>query len=72
MEHMEDYNRAHEYASKVDEPEVWSELGHAQLAKNLVKEAITSYLRAVDSSKFSEVIEKTKEAGCYADLVQYL
>ena len=72
MDHMEDYDRAHEYATKVDEPEVWSELGHMQLGKSMVKEAIESYLRANDHSKHSEVIDKVAEAGWYPELVKYL
>ena len=38
-------------SSQVDEPEVWSELGHAQLQHNNVAEAIAAYLRANDSSR---------------------
>ena len=64
--------RAHEFASKVDLVEVWSELGHAQLAQGLPKDAIESYLRATDSSKFAEVIEAAKGAENFEDLVKYL
>ena len=31
LDHMEDLNRAHEFATKVDEPGVWSELANAYL-----------------------------------------
>ena len=31
LDHVEDMDRAHEYATKVDEPEVWSELAHVEL-----------------------------------------
>lgn len=67
-----DIDRAHEYATKVDEAPVWSELAHVQLERGLVSDAIGSYLRAQDSSKYVQVIEKSKDAGCYDDLVKYL
>ena len=38
-------------AAQVDEPEVWSELGHSQLEHNNVADAIECYLRANDSSR---------------------
>ena len=43
---MQDMDRAHEYATKVDEPAVWTELAHAQLDHNVVADAIASYLRS--------------------------
>ena len=48
---------------QVDEPAVWSELGHAQLDNGLVAEAIASYLRSNDTSRSSDVIERSKEVG---------
>jgi hypothetical protein len=55
LEHMHDIDRAHDYANKVDEPAVWSELGHAQLEANLVPDAIASYLRSSDTSMYLQV-----------------
>lgn len=69
---MHDIPRAVEFASKVDEPPVWSELGHAQLKQGLVADAITSYLRAGDSSNYLEVTEKAKTSEAYEELVKYL
>ena len=46
---------------QVDEPSVWSELGHAQLEAGLVGEAIASYLRSNDSSRHVDVVERCKE-----------
>lgn len=43
---------------------MWSELGHAQLDNGLVAEAIASYLRSNDTSRSSDVIERSKEVGC--------
>ena len=51
LEHVEDLDRAHEYATKVEEPEVWSELAHAELERGAIANAIGSYLRANDASR---------------------
>ena len=51
LDHVEDMDRAHEYATKVDEPEVWSELAHVELDRDMVAQAIASYLRAGDASR---------------------
>mmetsp|Transcript_40808 Transcript_40808/g.97020 ORF Transcript_40808/g.97020 Transcript_40808/m.97020 type:complete len:1701 (-) Transcript_40808:29-5131(-) len=64
--------RAHEFASKVELPEVWSELAHAQLSQRLVSDAISSYLRANDHTKYTDVISAAKEEEVFADLVKYL
>lgn len=72
LEHLEDIDRALDFAMKVDEKHVWSELGHAQLNHKIVNDAIISYLRAEDASKYTQVIEQTKEVGCFEDLVKYL
>ncbi|KAK9810517.1 hypothetical protein WJX72_012055 [[Myrmecia] bisecta] len=72
LDHLEDLDRAHEYASKVDEAAVWSELGHAQLEHGLVADAIGSYLRSSDSSRHLDVIQRSKEAGCFEELVKFL
>ena len=57
VDNLKDIKRANEFASKVDEAPVWSELGHAQLREGLVAESISSYLRANDSSNYAEVGE---------------
>lgn len=70
--HLADLDRAHEYANKVDEGPVWSELGHAYLAAGQVPDAIAAYIRSNDTSKYAEVIDACKAAGSYEDLVRYL
>jgi clathrin heavy chain len=72
LEHMEDLDRAHEFATKVDEAPVWSELANAYLEHAQVSDAIAAYLRAADTSKFNEVIAKASESGQYEDLSKYL
>ena len=58
--------------AQVDEPAVWTELAHAQLDHGDVAEAIASYLRAGDSSRYVDVIARSQEAACYEELVKYL
>ena len=56
----------------MDEPAVWTELAHAQLDHGEAAEAIASYLRAGDSSRYADVIARSQEVGCYDELVKYL
>lgn len=72
LDHMVDIDRALDFATKVDEANVWSELGHSQLDHDLVADAIASYLRGGDVSKYVQVIEKSQNAECFEDLVKYL
>ena len=58
--------------AQVDEPGVWTELGHAQLDSGAVNEAISSYLRSGDSSRYKDVIARSQEANAHGDLVKYL
>lgn len=57
---------------QVDEPCIWTELGHAQLASGAVADAIASYLRSGDTSRAPDVIARAQEAGANAELVEYL
>ncbi len=52
---LDDIPHGIEYAAKVEEAPVWSEVGHAQLAKAQVVEAIDAYLKASDCSKWAQV-----------------
>ena len=72
LENIGDLNRAHEFATKIDEPEVWTELAHSYLSSGQLGEAIAAYLRASDASKWSEVVSKAKETGEYSDVPKYL
>mmetsp|Transcript_22621 Transcript_22621/g.70241 ORF Transcript_22621/g.70241 Transcript_22621/m.70241 type:complete len:1205 (+) Transcript_22621:68-3682(+) len=69
---LDSIERALEFATKVDEPDVWSQVGAAQLTSGLVPDAISSFIRANDSNMHVEVIQAAKSAGCYEDLVKYL
>ncbi|KNF04498.1 hypothetical protein PSTG_02408 [Puccinia striiformis f. sp. tritici PST-78] len=57
VEHVVSIDRASQYATKVNEPVVWSRLGKAQLDGLRIKDAIDSYIKAEDSTNYMEVIE---------------
>lgn len=45
------------YATKVDDPTVWSTLGHHQLSKRMVNDCIGSYLLAkVRFTNFTQLL----------------
>ena len=67
-----DIERAAEYASRVNEKEVWSQLAAAQLGASLVGDAIDSYIKAGDPSNFEGVIRVAEGAGKWEDLVRFL
>eukprot|EP00211_Chloroparvula_japonica_P000498 CAMPEP_0119134882 /NCGR_PEP_ID=MMETSP1310-20130426/18147_1 /TAXON_ID=464262 /ORGANISM="Genus nov. species nov., Strain RCC2339" /LENGTH=1640 /DNA_ID=CAMNT_0007125725 /DNA_START=25 /DNA_END=4944 /DNA_ORIENTATION=+ len=72
LDNLDSLERAHEYASKVEENDVWSALATSQLDHGLVADAIASYIRAGDSSNHVTVIAKAREAEKYEDLVKFL
>lgn len=72
LDHMDNLERATEFAAKVDVGEVWSVLGEGQLARDKVSDAIESFLTAQDGSKYKDVIPKAKEAGLFDDLIKFL
>jgi clathrin heavy chain len=72
IEHLKTLDRAYEYAERCNVPEVWSLLAAAQLAGDLVKEAIDSYIKAEDPATYLDVVRVASAAGSYDDLVRYL
>jgi len=67
-----DMNLATEFAEKTNTPEVWSELGSAQLDKGMLKEAISSFIKAKNASKYMMVINIAKTQDCFEDLINFL
>ena len=57
---------------QVDEPEVWTELGHAQLEAGAVADAIASYLKSGHTGRYADVIARSQERGAHAELVKFL
>eukprot|EP00111_Clytia_hemisphaerica_P010235 TCONS_00029917-protein len=72
IENIQNLDRAYEFAERCNVPEVWSILGKAQLDQGLVKEAIDSYIKADDPSSYQDVVDASKNAGNYEDLVKFL
>lgn len=63
IEHIGNLDRAYEFAERCNEPAVWSQLARAQLQRELVKEAIDSYIKAVDPSAYMEVVNAASKNG---------
>lgn len=65
-------DRAETYAEKIDAPEIWSQLGKAQLNGLRISDAIESYKKAEDPSNYAEVIEIASHAGKDEELISFL
>lgn len=63
IEHIENLERAYEFAERCGDGAVWSRLAQAQLHRGLVKEAIDSYIKAGDASAYMEVIDAAGRNG---------
>ncbi|XP_054531708.1 clathrin heavy chain 2 isoform X9 [Pan troglodytes] len=72
IEHIGNLDQAYEFAERCNEPAVWSQLAQAQLQKDLVKEAINSYIRGDDPSSYLEVVQSASRSNNWEDLVKFL
>jgi clathrin heavy chain len=72
LENLQSIPRAVEFAEYWDQPEVWSLLGKAQLHETMVREAIASFLKAVDPSMFLEVIAAARAEGFFTELTLFI
>ncbi|GMM30889.1 clathrin heavy chain [Martiniozyma asiatica (nom. inval.)] len=72
VEDIMSLDKGEEYAEKIDKPEIWSQLGSAQLNGLRIPEAIQSYLKAEDPSNFATVIDVSEHAGKEEELVPFL
>uniref|UniRef100_A0A2K6FRV2 Clathrin heavy chain n=1 Tax=Propithecus coquereli TaxID=379532 RepID=A0A2K6FRV2_PROCO len=72
IEHIGNLDQAYEFAERCNEPAVWSQLAQAQLQRDLVKEAIDSYVRADDPSSYLEVVQAASRSNNWEDLVKFL
>jgi clathrin heavy chain len=63
---------AHEFATKINTPEVWTEMGRAYLDNNLPKEAIDAFIEAQNHSMYMLVISISHNHEAYEDLVRFL
>jgi len=69
---IQDIDRAHEYAQRVGDKDVWSTLARAQLDASMIKDAIDSYIKAGDHSHYDAVIRAAEREGKFDDLVRFL
>ncbi|CAB1322090.1 unnamed protein product [Coregonus sp. 'balchen'] len=67
IEHISNLDRAYEFAERCNEAAVWSQLARAQLQRDLVKEAIDSYIKADDPSAYMEVMARKKARESYVE-----
>lgn len=72
IENVQNLDRAYEFAERCNEAAVWSLLAKAQLQKNMVKEAIDSFIKADDPSAYTEVVETANREGNFEDVVRFL
>eukprot|EP01018_Ginkgo_biloba_P000170 Gb_33028 [translate_table: standard] len=72
LDNIRSIERAVEFASRVEEDAVWSQVAKAQLREGLVSDAIESFIRADDATQFLDVIKAAETANVYHDLVKYL
>ncbi|KAK4353841.1 hypothetical protein RND71_026035 [Anisodus tanguticus] len=72
LDSIRDINRAVEFAFRVEEDAVWSQVAKAQLREGLVSDAIESFIRADDTTQFLDVIHAAEDTDVYHDLVKYL
>lgn len=72
IEHMENLDRAAEYAERVNKPAAWSKLAGALLEAGRCKEAVDAYVKSKDASNFERVIAVASDMGAWEDLVTYL
>ncbi|KAG6523396.1 hypothetical protein ZIOFF_013253 [Zingiber officinale] len=72
LDNIQSIERAVEFAFRVEEDAVWSQVAKAQLREGLVSDAIESFIRADDETQFHDVIRAAEDANVYHDLVKYL
>jgi clathrin heavy chain len=60
LEHIEDLNRATEFAEKVNSPMVWSKLGIARLEHGDIVGGVDALMRAKDPAPYQKVVEAAR------------
>ncbi|KAL0708360.1 hypothetical protein Bca4012_074786 [Brassica carinata] len=72
LDNIKSIERAAEFAFRVEEDSVWSQVAKAQLREGLVSNATESFIRAEDATHFLEMIRVAEDANVYDDMVSYL
>lgn len=60
---------AQEFAEKTNKPEVWTELGKAQLDQGHIKEAMESFIKANEPSMYMAVINIAQNQDSWEELI---
>lgn len=61
LDHIKDFQRAEEFAVRLDRPDVWLKLGVAQLQNQIVADGIRSLIRARDVSRYDLVVTASRD-----------
>lgn len=72
VEDIMSLDRGEQYAEKYDTPELWYQLGTAQLNGLRINEAIDSYVKSKNPENFAQVIEISERAGKEEELIKFL
>ncbi|GMM35542.1 clathrin heavy chain [Saccharomycopsis crataegensis] len=72
VEDIMSLDRGEDYVNKIDTPELWYQLGTAQLNGLRISESINSYIKSGNPSNFDQVIDIAEHAGKFEELVPYL
>lgn len=72
VEDIMSLDRGEDYANKKDSPELWYQLGGAQLNGLRINESIDSYIKSGNPGNFDEVIDVAEHAGKFEELIPYL
>ena len=70
IDHIQNLDRAYEFAERCNEPGVWSQLANAQIRQGLVKEAIDSFIKANDPTSYLEVVNVATQYRTYSAIVR--
>ena len=65
IDHVNNLDRAYEFAERCNDPAVWSLLGKAQLDANMVKESIDSFIKADDPTNYLDVVRVASSNSMY-------
>eukprot|EP00737_Agarophyton_chilense_P001413 gb/GEZJ01001588.1/.p1 GENE.gb/GEZJ01001588.1/~~gb/GEZJ01001588.1/.p1 ORF type:complete len:1778 (+),score=279.90 gb/GEZJ01001588.1/:30-5336(+) len=60
LEHIKDFDRAQEFAIRMNRPDVWLRLGIAQVENGFIADGVRSLMRAKDVSQYAIVVEASR------------
>ena len=69
---LNNIRQATEFAEKTNKPDVWSELGKAQLNERNLIASIDAFIKANDATEFERVIDLSHEQYEPEELIKYL